>query len=151
LEITQQADYAVRAVLELALHTDEVCIASSEIARQQSIPAPFLAKIVARLAAVGIVTTQRGVSGGIRLARPASEITLLDVIEAIDGPVTLNRCMRHPSDCPRSGACAVHPVWLAICADLRLRLNRFHFALLAEDARNKSGISSIPMTYLFTG
>ncbi len=138
MEITQQADYAVRAVLELALHAeDEECLASGEIARQQSIPAPFLAKIVARLAAAGIVATQRGVNGGIRLTRPANEITLLDVVEAIDGPLTLNRCGHRPDECPRSGSCAVHPAWLAICANVRLQLDRFHFAMLAEDAKNR--------------
>ncbi len=151
MEVTQQADYAMRTVLELALHADEECIASSEIARQQCIPAPFLAKIVARLAAAGIVTTQRGVNGGIRLTRPANEITLLDVVEAIDGPITLNRCMRIPNDCARSKTCVIHPVWRAICTDLRIRLNSFHFAMLAEDVKSKAGTSPIPTTCLFGG
>lgn len=137
MEITQQADYAVRAVLELALHPEIECIASSEIARQQRIPAPFLAKIIARLAAAGIVATQRGVNGGIRLTRPAKDITLLDVVEAIDGPISLNRCVTRPEECPRSGTCVVHSAWLTTCAELRLRLNRFHFAMLAEDAQNR--------------
>lgn len=151
MEITQQADYAIRTVLELALHADGECVVSNEIARRQGIPAPFLAKIVARLAAAGIVATQRGVSGGIRLARSASQITLLDAIEAIDGPITLNRCMRSPSDCSRSKTCVVHPVWLAICTDLRIRLNSFHFAMLAEDVKSKASTSSVPMTCLFGG
>ncbi len=135
VEITQQADYAVRAVLELALHADDKSVVSSEIAGRQGIPAPFLAKIMAQLAVAGIVTTHRGVNGGIRLARPANETTLLDVIEAIDGPITLNRCLRSPSECSRSRTCGVHSIWRTICVDVRSRLKSYHFAMLAEKAK----------------
>ena len=138
MEITQQADYAVRTVLELALHPEGECVVSGEIARRQSIPAPFLAKTVALLAAADIVTTQRGVNGGIRLNRPANEITLLTVIEAIDGTITLNRCLRHPSECSRNRACVVHPLWLEICANFRSQLNRIHFASLAEKVNGQA-------------
>lgn len=134
MEITQQADYAIRAVLELALHSQDARIFSGEIARRQGIPAPFLTKILARLAAAGIVATHRGVNGGIRLTRPADQVTLLQVVEAIDGPITLNRCVRDPNECGRHATCVVHPVWLKICADLRAQLQRCHFAQLAADA-----------------
>ena len=135
MEITQQADYAIRAVLELALHPQDARLFSNEIARRQNIPAPFLTKIFARLAAAGIVTTQRGVNGGIRLTRPADQVTLLQVVEAIDGPITLNRCVRSPEGCARRVACVVHPVWLKICSELRTQLHSCHFAMLADDAR----------------
>ncbi len=135
MEITQEADYAIRAVLELALHSQEERIFSGEIARQQGIPGPFLTKILARLSAAGIVTAQRGVNGGIRLTRPAEQITLLQVVEAIDGPITLNRCARAPKGCVRSTTCVVHPIWLRICAELRDQLDGCHFAMLADQAR----------------
>ncbi len=138
MEITQQADYAIRAVLELALHKPDERVFSSEIARQQGVPAPFLTKILARLAAAGIVTTQRGVHGGIRLTRPAEQITLLQVVEAIDGPITLSRCVRAPEECARSVTCVVHPVWLKIRAELRARLAECHFAALADEARARA-------------
>ncbi len=136
MEITQQADYAVRAVLELALNVQDARIFSSEIARRQGIPAPFLTKIFSRLAAAGIVATQRGVNGGIRLTRPADQVTLLQVVEAIDGPISLNRCVRNPEECGRNATCAVHPIWLKICADLRAQLHTIHFAKLAADAQS---------------
>jgi Rrf2 family protein len=143
MEITQQADYAIRAVLELALHSQDERIFSSEIARRQGIPAPFLTKILARLAAAGIVATQRGVNGGIRLTRPAEQVTLLQVVEAIDGPITLNRCVRNPRECARNTTCIVHPVWLKICADLRAQLHSCHFARLADDARVSASGSAV--------
>jgi Rrf2 family iron-sulfur cluster assembly transcriptional regulator len=138
VEITQQADYAVRTVLDLALRSTEERVSSEAIAQRQSIPPAFLAKIVARLAAAGIVQTQRGVNGGICLARSASDITLLHVIEAIDGPITLNRCVRHPSDCPRDNTCVVHPIWSTILTELRARLNGFNFATIAANAQSAS-------------
>ena len=143
MEITQQADYAIRAVLELALHAQDERIFSSEIARRQGIPAPFLTKILARLAASGIVTTQRGVNGGIRLTRPAEQVTLLQVVEAIEGPITLNRCVRDPRECARNTICVVHPIWLKICADLRAQLHSCHFAQLADDARTSASGTAV--------
>ena len=147
MEITQQADYAVRTVLDLALHAAEERVSSEEIAQRQSIPTPFLAKIVARLAAANLVQTQRGVNGGIRLARPAGEITLLQVIEAIDGPITFNRCNRRPSECARDRTCAVHPIWLELCEEFRARLSSYHFAAIADRARTTTPASrsAIPL------
>ena len=135
MEITQQADYAVRAVLELALSPVDTLISSEQVARRQNIPLAFLTKILARLAAEQIVFTQRGVNGGIRLAVPADRISLLQVVEAIDGPITLNRCNRNPKECPRDSICAVHPIWASICFELRTRLSNIKFSDLAASAR----------------
>lgn len=138
MEITQQADYAIRAVLELALHAQDaqdIRVFSGEIARRQGIPAAFLTKILARLAAAGIVATQRGVNGGIRLTRPPDQVTVLQVVEAIDGPITLNRCVRDPRACGRRMDCVVHPIWATICSELRARLDSYDFGGLAADAR----------------
>jgi Rrf2 family protein len=132
MEITQQADYAVRATLDLALRPNGERASCEDIARRQNIPVPFLTKICARLAAEGILQSQRGVNGGVRLARPAAEISLLEVVEAIDGPITFNRCNRTPSECARSRTCPVHSVWAELCRDFRARLAAYNFALMAE-------------------
>ena len=134
MEITQQADYAVRAVLDLTLQTTRDRVASEGIARRQNIPPAFLTKILTRLAAEGIVVTQRGVNGGTRLARSPEAITLLDVVEAIDGPITLNRCARHPGECSRDQTCVVHPIWLELCNEFRARLQSYTFAAIAARA-----------------
>jgi Rrf2 family protein len=134
MEITQQADYAVRAILDLALRPDGERASCQEIARRQSIPAAFLTKICARLTAEGLLQSQRGVNGGVRLARPAREITLLQVVEAIDGPITFNRCNRQPGECSRSRTCPVHSVWAELCRDFRARLAAYNFALMADSA-----------------
>ncbi len=138
MEITQQADYAVRAVLDLAQQTEGARVTSVEISRRQDIPPAFLAKILARLAATGIVTTRRGIHGGVRLARPAKDITLLDVIEVIDGPITLNRCVRHPAECSRERTCVVHPIWMDVSHGLRTLLNGYSFDVIARQVRETS-------------
>ncbi|HRF49845.1 MAG TPA: Rrf2 family transcriptional regulator [Anaerolineales bacterium] len=130
--ITRQADYAVRSVLDLALRPDEQAAFSRDIAERQSIPGSFVAKILTRLARVGIVQTQRGITGGVRLSRPANEISLLEVIEAIDGPIALNLCVRGPDLCPLEENCRVHPIWDVLNIDLRQRLGRISFADLVE-------------------
>lgn len=129
--ITRQADYAVRSVLDLTLIPDEQAAFSRDIAERQNIPPSFVAKILTRLARQGIVQTQRGLTGGVRLNRPAGEITLLEVIEAIDGPIALNLCVRGPDLCPLEENCRVHPIWDVLNGDLRQRLSRITFAQLA--------------------
>jgi Rrf2 family transcriptional regulator, iron-sulfur cluster assembly transcription factor len=138
MEITQQADYAVRTILDLTLRPAGERTSCQEIAQRQSIPVAFLTKICARLAAEGLVQSQRGVNGGIRLARPAQEITLLQVVEAIDGPITFNRCNRKPSECDRSRTCPVHSVWSELCRDFRARLAAYNFATMAASANSTS-------------
>lgn len=129
--ITRQADYAVRSVLDMSLRPEEQAAFSRDIAERQNIPSSFVAKILTRLARQGIVQTQRGLTGGVRLNRPAEAITLLEVIEAIDGPIALNLCVRGPELCPLEENCRVHPIWDVLNVDLRERLSRINFAQLA--------------------
>jgi Rrf2 family protein len=105
LEITRQADYALRAATEIARMPEGERVPTALIASKQNIPLPFLAKIVSQLVVRGILETIRGASGGVNLARPASTITMLEVIEAIDGPVALNRCTREPGACEQMTTC----------------------------------------------
>lgn len=138
MEITRQADYAVRAVLELALQPSGARLSCETIAQRHNIPLAFLTKISARLAAEGIVHSQRGVNGGVQLARPPEEINLLEVVEAIDGPVTFNRCNRKPSECARSRTCPVHSIWAELCREFRTRLATYNFAAIAASAHSAS-------------
>lgn len=87
MQVTRQADYAVRAVLHLARIGGNKRAATSAVAQEQHIPPSFLAKIVAQLSVAGILHTSRGAHGGVTLARDANEISLLEVVEAIDGPI----------------------------------------------------------------
>lgn len=133
MQITRQADYAVRTVLYLASLENGSRAPTSRIAEEQNIPSSFLAKIVSQLSVAGIVQTSRGARGGVSLAKLAPDISLLDVVEAIDGPITLNECVTDPSVCPFGDNCAVHDVWCDAQANLVKRLDTTDFGLLATN------------------
>ena len=110
-QITRRADYAVRILLNLADHPAGEWVQTQEIARQMLIPRAFLHKIAADLGAAGLIRSFPGPTGGLTLARPATEINLLQVLEAIDGPICLNMCLRRPRECPRDQICPAHTFW----------------------------------------
>ncbi len=82
-----------------------------DIGVEQDIPESFLAKIFQNLVHAGLVASQRGAHGGFSLSRPPAEVTIREVIEAVDGPISLNGCVLWPEDCRRSGDCRMHEVW----------------------------------------
>ncbi len=127
MQITRQADYAVRAGCYLAELQPGVKATTKKIAKPQSIPLSFLAKIIAQLTVVGLLETTRGVHGGVSLARNPAEISLLEVVEAIDGPVMVNVCVPEDYICILEN-CAIRPVWQAAQADLVKRLKNKNFS-----------------------
>jgi Rrf2 family protein len=132
MQITRQADYAVRAVLYLAKLGPNGRASTAQIARDQLIPTTFLAKIISQLAAVGVVRATRGARGGVTLARPPEEITLLEIIETIDGPMALNECVTEPHRCPMSDDCSVREVWCEAQAKLVAHLSQTNFGRLLQ-------------------
>ena len=131
MQITRQADYAVRAVLYLAEHERTARVTTAEIGREQQIPLTFLAKIVAQLSTAGILRSTRGSHGGVNLAMPPEEISLLDIVEVIDGPIELNECVADRSVCVLGDSCPVRTVWCNAQAELVDRLLRTNFGVLA--------------------
>jgi Rrf2 family protein len=134
MQITRQADYAVRAVLYLARLGPNGRAITARIAHEQHIPPTFLAKIISQLSAAGVVRAIRGANGGVALARPAEQVSLLEIVEAIDGPVILNGCLDDPTSCPLSGDCPVCNVWREAQAKLVEHLRAVNFGALAQNA-----------------
>lgn len=132
MQITRQADYAIRAVRYLAQQGINQRAATSTVAKEMKIPPSFLAKIISQLSISGLVHTSRGAHGGVMLARPADEITLLEVVEAIDGPILLNECVGDPGNCEFADECAMHPIWVEAQELLSKRLRETTFAKLAK-------------------
>jgi Rrf2 family protein len=128
MQITRQADYAVRAVLYLTKLGPERRAATSQIAEEQQIPPSFLAKIVSQLSVAGLLQTSRGARGGVSLARTPDEISLLEVVEAIDGPILLNDCVSNHSACSFGDDCPMRPVWCEAQAELVTRLKNTRFS-----------------------
>jgi Rrf2 family protein len=132
MQITRQADYAVRAILFLSKLSNGGRAPTSQIAQDREIPPSFLAKIISQLSVAGLVHTSRGARGGVSLSRPPNNITLLEVIEAIDGPICLNDCVNDPLTCCFSDTCVVHDVWVSAQTDLIDRLSAIDFGLLCS-------------------
>jgi Rrf2 family protein len=111
MQLTMTGEYAVRAMLGLSTLPFGTVIQIPEVSTRWDIPENFLRKIITLLAKAGLIHSQRGNGGGIRLATPAENLTLLDVVEAIEGKIYLNKCLISPQFCSRSVWCAVHIVW----------------------------------------
>ncbi len=108
MQITRSDEYGIRGVLFLANQATEKLTLVSDISRAQRIPEKFLAKIFQRLSKAGLLRSIRGVNGGFALGRPADKITMREVIEALDGPIALNRCLRQKGECGEEKVCPVH-------------------------------------------
>ena len=104
----------------------------AEIAKRQNIPAFYLAKIMPRLARAGLVHTSLGAAGGITLARPADEISILQVIQAIEGPFALNLCSVDPTQCEHHATCPTCETWRQAQTQLNQTLSTTRLADLAR-------------------
>jgi Rrf2 family protein len=134
MRISAKADYAVRAVAELAAANGEKPVKAERVATAQSIPLNFLENILGELRHAGIVRSQRGAEGGFRLAKPAEQVTVADVIRAVEGPLASVRG-GPPEDAAYAGAAASLPtVWIAVRVNLRGVLETVTIADVAGSA-----------------
>lgn len=136
LQINRQTDYAVRVVLALAKHPRGTRLASGIIQREMLIPKAFMSRIVAQLAAHGLVQTFAGRDGGLELPRPASEITLRDVVDAFEGPILLSECLtsKGEDDCPFRVGCPVSNKWGRVQVAMLREMTAITFEGLAKEA-----------------
>ena len=112
LELSRKSDYALRAVIYLARIAPERYGRVSEIAKAKDIPQAFLAQILPLLANRGVVNSQQGAHGGYALARSPEAISFLDVIESVEEPLRLNKCVEgQHDDCTILDSCEMHHVW----------------------------------------
>jgi|UniRef100_A0A7C4PJG1 Rrf2 family protein len=128
MQITRQADYALRAMIYLARLEPSQRAATSQIADEQRIPPSFLAKIISQLSIAGLIHTSRGARGGVSLARPPEDISVLEVVEAIDGPIALNECTTAAGSCQFGEDCPMKPIWCDTQQELIEKLRNTTFA-----------------------
>lgn len=118
MHLTRGADYGARGVIYLAKQPNNAIVLVGDIAREEGIPESYLAKIFQDLAKGGVLRSHRGAKGGFSLARPAQEITLREIIEAVDGPIAVIRCLAAYETCERQATCALIPVFRQAQAQL---------------------------------
>jgi Rrf2 family protein len=111
MQITRSGEYGLRGLLFLAKQPPEKVTLVSEISKEQKIPETFLAKIFQRLSKVGLLRSARGAKGGFSLGKPAREITMREIVEAIEGPIAFNRCLLRQGECDEEKVCSLRKVW----------------------------------------
>src|SRR6266545_804824 len=132
MRVSAKADYALRAAIELAAHGEERPLKGERIAQAQEIPLKFLENILVELRHAGIVASRRGAEGGYLLARPPEEVTVAEVIRAVEGPIA-NVRGRGPETVEYAGAAEpLRDVWIAVRASLRAVLEQVTLADLAS-------------------
>jgi Rrf2 family protein len=137
--ISRGAEYAIRAMLDVAATEGGEVARTRQVAEHQGIPKVFLPKIVQRLVQAGLLRAHRGPAGGIALSRPPDQINMRQIIEAMDGPIALNTCLILPGECPRESICPVHEIWVKTQDDLLSGLESITLSKLV--ARGKELVS----------
>ena len=110
MKVTKEGDYGLRAVILLA-SIDGRLASASEISRQQNIPQKFLARIMPKLGRRGLIISTPGSKGGYRPPRRSDQITFLEVLEAIEGPILLNHCLGESCECLHEHLCSMKNIW----------------------------------------
>jgi Rrf2 family iron-sulfur cluster assembly transcriptional regulator len=131
MKVSTRGDYAARALLSLALHGDQRPTSVKEIAERTNLPQPYLEQILLSAKGAGLVRSKRGVGGGYVLARPPEEITLADIVAAVEGPQL--PLSEHPDHC--EGHCVLQEVWVCVAEESRRSLERISLAELVERTR----------------
>ena len=136
LKINRQTDYAVRVVLALAKRGEAIRLSTSEIQQEMLIPPALMTRIVAQLAREGLVNTYPGRDGGLMLPRPASQITLKDIVEAFEGPILLSECLqaKGEDDCPFRSNCPVRSKWGRVQVAMLREMASITFEDLVQEA-----------------
>jgi FeS assembly SUF system regulator len=120
MRLSSMADYAVVTMAAAARHCGSARVSAGQLADETGLPAPTVQKLVSRLTSAGLLRSSRGAGGGLKLARPAAAISLADIVEAVEGPITLTACVElGKHDCGLEQACAVRPHWPLVNEALR--------------------------------
>lgn len=132
--ITREGDYAIRAMLYLAsCGAGQEQVSTEVLAREMDIPYRFLRRIVSRMVKSGLLTTCRGRGGGLRIAKDPAQVTMLDVLTAIDPrSLRLNACLDNVTLCKRTRRCAIRREVVRLQEELKARLNEVTFQKLAS-------------------
>ncbi|WP_020677045.1 RrF2 family transcriptional regulator [Geopsychrobacter electrodiphilus] len=130
--ITRATEYAIRTVIFLAKQPPGEIVLKKDICRTQDVTPAFLTKILQPLIKAGIVSSQRGVGGGFLLARDPDTIDLLQLLEAEEGPLTLNHCLLEKGHCTRDTFCAAHQVWSEVQSEMVRVLRKYSISELAS-------------------
>ena len=119
MKISTKGRYGLRILIDLATHDPQKPRAIHDIAQSQQISEKYISRLVIDLRRARMIRSVRGFNGGFHLARSPKEITLLEVLEVMDGPLAIVGCVDKPEKCPRSGTCGVQGIWSGLNEQIR--------------------------------
>lgn len=131
LRLTRLTDYGIVMLAHLAGREPGASRNARELAQETQLPLPVVSKILKGLSREGLLASHRGAKGGYSLGRPAGEITVPEMIAALEGPIALTECTQHPGACPQELSCHVRAPWQRINQAVRDALARITLADLA--------------------
>ncbi len=114
MKLSTRGRYGTRILLDIALNQGEEAVRLADVAKRQAIPLPYLRRLIAPLVRTGLLRTMRGTGGGASLARHPQQIRMREVIECLEGTVSLVECVGNPAFCERSERCASRDLWSEI-------------------------------------
>lgn len=135
MRITNATEYAIRAIIFMGLNPEKVFTAN-ELFIEIDVPQKFLSKILQKLAQKKILISIRGIKGGFKIGKPLDTLTLYDIVEAIDGPLALNKCLIDGFDCRRERYCPVHEIWEEAQKELKKVLSKKTLKNIVEEYKN---------------
>lgn len=123
MQLTLAGEYAIRTMIHLAENESQGTVTIFEISVAQEIPEMFLRKIVPLLSTAGLIKSKKGKQGGISLAKNPDTITPLEIIQAVEGPIALNKCLIDKEFCTDVRWCSVHTIWCELLIDMKKKLS----------------------------
>lgn len=132
MKLSRRTDYALRAITYLAARTENGPCSIAEVSRAENIPREFMAKVLKELCRLGFIKSKLGAKGGYILRRAPGELSVLEVMEGLDGPMAINDCLTEPSLCGRTPGCQMHLLFKSVNDNIREILGRAMFADIAE-------------------
>ncbi len=145
MKVSTKGRYGTRAMLDVALHADEGLVHLKDIAERQEVSKKYLEHLVTRLEADGLLRTVRGAGGGVALARPPSEITILDILCTLEGTLAPVECVDRPEVCPRSVNCGARDLW----ADLGGVITDFLGSVTLDDLCERQRAKEKPSAFTY--
>lgn len=140
--LSQSVGYAIRGLARLEAREDGAKFFVRDVAEASGVPRAYLAKLFKKLADAGILDSKRGWAGGTSLSRPSSEITLLEIAEAIDGQEWFSRCLLGMEECSEDRSCPTHDFWKAMRVSVRNELTKTTLADVVEHERRSQAESN---------
>ena len=143
MKISTKGRYGLRILLDLALHDSETPRLIRDIAESQQISEKYISRLIIDLRRAGMVRSIRGAKGGFRIARQPEQITLLDVVEVMEGALSIVDCVRSPEKCTRNTNCATREIWNKLNSEIRAAMSRITLADILENYKQHNVESGI--------